>query len=172
MFERNEKQSALYEPEQLFGSRFFGNNANFVKASDPSTEAIDSMELSSDGSIVGLARRSGIIELWQVRGFKKIAQIVAHRGAVDALAFSPNNSLIATRARDRHLKIWELKEKQVEPGKPSEFELTLKKDFEDLGSGVLAFGSDKELYASYEHTVVNIDLVKAFSPAEPAGIGG
>jgi WD40 repeat protein len=52
--------------------------------------------------------RDGRVILWSMDSFKEAANFVAHDGTIYALAFSPDEKLLATGGREEKIKLWNL----------------------------------------------------------------
>ena len=75
------------------------------------SDAVSSVALSSDGKL--LATGSGKkIDLWTVDG-KKLGELPAQNGKILLLAFSENNSMLASTDLDRNVQIWHFVEGQA-----------------------------------------------------------
>jgi WD40 repeat protein len=76
------------------------NHRNYVR----------SVAFSPDESILASGSADKTIKLWDTRNWNLIRTIQAHDGWVEALAFSPDNLLIASQATyDPLVKLWEVK---------------------------------------------------------------
>lgn len=155
-FEREVGLALAADPNRLFGERFFGGEANFRRASGGQEQIIDQIGISQDGSSIAVGLRDGRIEVWLVRGFKKIVEIEAHRGALLSLAINRDGRKLATSGRDGKLKLWEVRDKTLVAGLSPEFELSLLKELSDLKLLQLSFGSqtvDTEFVATRSNSV-------------------
>jgi len=65
---------------------------------------------SPDGKYLIVGERSsqqkGLIKVWETKTFRLISTVVAHQGAINDLAFSPNGLLLASASADKTVKIW------------------------------------------------------------------
>jgi WD40 repeat protein len=68
---------------------------------------------SPDGKLVacggpGEEHFTGRFALWDVESRREIANIRGHRDSINAVAFSPNNQMLATVSNDGTIKIWQV----------------------------------------------------------------
>lgn len=96
-----------YDKNKVDG-RFFSEQANRMRAEREKIESVDFLRLRDDGEFLFLASQSGIVELWQIRGFKKRAEVQAHKGLIYNLAVSPTGDVVATCGRDGMVRIWKV----------------------------------------------------------------
>jgi WD40 repeat protein len=67
------------------------------------------LDVSRDGSIVATTgRERSVIDLWDVRGQTRLASFAGHRGAVTAIAFSPDGRRLISGSVDALGYIWEV----------------------------------------------------------------
>lgn len=179
-FERESGLAYAADPNRLFGERFFGGQANFRRATGGQEQLIDHIGISQDGSSIVVGLRDGRIEVWLVRGFKKIAEIEAHRGALLSLAVSSDGRKLASSGKDGNLKLWEVRDKTLATGLSPEFELSLLKELPDLKLRHLSFGSvsvgtesgssvgfrSEKLYASRDREILMIDLDRILNDSQ------
>lgn len=92
----------------MFGAGFFAQAPDRRITGDPAGEGIDFLDISPDGEWLAVARRGGELEMWQVRGFRRVLSFRAHKGVVQALAFAPDGQRVATSGRDAKLKIMKI----------------------------------------------------------------
>ncbi len=87
-----------------------------------STVLVESIVFSHDGKLLAIGgggdeEDRGVVHLWDVEKRQKIdAQIRGHEGVgvkVKALAFSPDNTVLATGGTDKNIELW-----QINPGGP------------------------------------------------------
>lgn len=97
----------------LSGHRFFTDRSTTLKIGRSDQERVARIVVTPNGRYVALAMYAGSIELWQVRGMRKVLEFQAHRGVILALAISPEGSAIASAGRDGRLKTWRI---SSEPG--------------------------------------------------------
>jgi len=82
-------------PERRLLKEFFSKTICYVLAFSP------------DARWIAVAQqRSPVIELWRVDQKQPVRELVAHTGAVRALAFSPDSQLLATAGVDQIIRLW------------------------------------------------------------------
>lgn len=86
--------------ENLFGGRFFSAETTVVRGDRPLDAGIALIRMSGDGNRFVVGTQDGWIEVWRVKGFKKIARFQAHRGLVYALAVDTDGTRIVSVGRD------------------------------------------------------------------------
>ncbi len=91
--------------QSLTGIRFFGSDATNMVAYRDDHMAVDFLKLSPDAEHIIVATQSGMIELWDVRGFKKLASLQAHNGLIYDLAMSPSWQVVASVGRDGQVQL-------------------------------------------------------------------
>ena len=93
----------LYD-EDLFPGEMYAGKVNRQGAAG--TGPIEHMEISAlpDGRI-WIARQSGMLESWLIRGLLQKAKIQAQPGLIHALAVSPDGSSAATVGRDGKVRV-------------------------------------------------------------------
>jgi len=65
--------------------------------------------ISRDGKVVGGASSYGFAHLWDARSGELLQTLTGHTGAVSALAFSPDNSTLATGSEDYTIRLWNVR---------------------------------------------------------------
>ena len=79
-----------------------------------STDSLESVAYSPDGSMLAAADVAGSIWLWEVPGGKPVGQLTGHEGAVQSIAFGPDGSTLASAGSDGTVRLWDLSsEEQV-----------------------------------------------------------
>ena len=96
--------------QNIFEGREFSEESNRIKGDRRVTTIVEHMVISKDGEFIFLAAEDGKLELWQVRGFKLVAEIQAHKGTIYSIALSPDGKQIVTNGRDGKLKLWTVDE--------------------------------------------------------------
>jgi len=131
--------------ENLFGTRFFANTPTSKSASRSGSERVDQLKISANGQFILLGTQDGMLELWQVRGLVKLADIAAHTGLMHDVAISPNGKYLISIARDGVLKIWQVQTKKM---RRKEYEFKLLHEINDYDTRVLAFVDDDRFVAA------------------------
>ena len=78
-----------------------------VKAAGPD-DAVTQLRLAANGERLIVARQSGTLELWKVRGFQLQGAGSTHTGAIYDLSVSPDGRSIASIGRDGFLRSWSI----------------------------------------------------------------
>lgn len=100
---------AEYE-ENFFGGRFFSKESTFARGDRLADAGIAVMTMSKDGQRFVIGTQDGWIEVWRVKGFKRLVRFEAHRGLVYSVAVNDDASNIVSVGRDGRMKWF-----QVEP---------------------------------------------------------
>lgn len=93
----------------FFGGKLFTDRSirvNAARDADP----VAGLSVSKDGERLYVVSQSGLIEVWSVRGFKKLAGLKAHEGLVTAMTLAPDGVRLATAGRDGKVRISVVKE--------------------------------------------------------------
>lgn len=133
--------------QNLFGSRFFAGNVERMRT--PSATRVEKLIVTGDGEFMVLALQSGALELWQVRGLKKTAEIQAHKGLIYDLAITPGQLLIATVGRDGVLKTWGVKDEIKEGQITSTISLEKKSEVKISEARRIKFFSAEKIFAGF-----------------------
>jgi WD40 repeat protein len=136
----------VYDQNLADGGTFISKRKRVLGArSDKS--GIENLVVSSDGEKLLVGDQQGRIELWQVRGFVKRAEVKAHKGLVRELRFAPDNSRLASLGRDGRIVLWEIsdliKEGELASSKlkkAAEFELPQARSMTFFGLQTLVVG--------------------------------
>ncbi|MCB0339564.1 MAG: hypothetical protein KDD53_08170, partial [Bdellovibrionales bacterium] len=130
--------------KNLFGQRFFGELSTKVARSvGPTT--IDEIALSRDGNFVFLSLHDGTIQQWQIRGFKKVATVQAHKGMIYSLVVSPDGQYLSSSGRDGFLRFWKVTSFDKFEGSPTEFAIQLAGEISMNKVARLYFATDESL---------------------------
>lgn len=92
--------------KSLLGSRFFQATADRKTAGRLGQERIELLKSSQDGQLLVAATQSGMLEIWKIRGLKKMAVVQAHRGLIYAALINADQNQIVTAGRDGLVKVW------------------------------------------------------------------
>ncbi len=96
--------------ENLFGKRFFSDSSVNKRGNSYLEKPIVEVVTSVDGQLLLVTTENGGLELWQVRGFRRVAKVDAHAGLIYGVAISPDGQQAVTTGRDGHTKVWYLTE--------------------------------------------------------------
>jgi WD40 repeat protein len=89
----------------LFGARFYSDKSTFVQALRKPDRGITALSVSSSGERLGLGTEDGYVEVWEVRGFVKVAREALHSGRVLSVSFDINGERIASVGRDMMVSV-------------------------------------------------------------------
>lgn len=95
--------------QNLVSPEFFSERA-LRQRSDAAGGRVVALQVSADGELLFVARSSGDVEVWRVRGFKRLRSIRAHSGEVTLLALSTSGRRLLSAGRDGHVKVWSITE--------------------------------------------------------------
>lgn len=109
--------------EKLRPGGLFSEVATKVGSRGSDETSIETVRLSRDGERLYALKRSGVLELWSVRGLKIEAVAKALRGEARDIAVNADGSRIAILARSGVLAVWRLVEGQSRAGAPKKGEL-------------------------------------------------
>ncbi len=127
--------------ENLFAPMFLAD-VPVMEAGPRQPERIERMVISRDGKTMAVGLQTGLLQVWKLRGFKKVAEMQAHEGLLYGLAIGPSGERIATVARDGMIKTWILKRKQQ---REKAFELTGEGQAQVQGARLLQFLDDRRI---------------------------
>lgn len=102
-----DRQDGFYDRNR-FGPRYFADVATRTRGARQGVQSIDLLELSADGKWLAVGIEDGMIELWKVRGFRKIGEFKAHRGLIYALVVGVDGQSIVSAGRDGLVKAWKV----------------------------------------------------------------
>lgn len=115
-----------YDVNRQFGIRGYSERAFKALQRIKTADSIEKIVIANAGRFVVTTSQSGQVEIRKVRGFKLVADFVAHAGLIyDLVVFSSDDSnsiSLATLGRDNLLKLWtvRLDPNSVEPASISE----------------------------------------------------
>ena len=69
------------------------------------SNAVKGVVFSPDGRLVATASASGQTEIWNAASGRNVREVLDSKRATNALAFSPNSSLLATGADDGAVRV-------------------------------------------------------------------
>ncbi len=92
----------------LMPGRYFSDAADRILVERNLTDEIIAIKTSLDGELFALATAGGTIEVWKVRGVKRLASIQAHKGDIFAFDLDRSGRNLVSLGRDGLLKRWEL----------------------------------------------------------------
>ncbi len=70
-------------------------------------DRLRAVSVSSDGQHLAVAGMKGLIHIWDVAGRETQSDLAGHAGAVYALAYSPNPSVLASASSDGTVRLWD-----------------------------------------------------------------
>ncbi len=82
-------------------NRFFAQkpeSTGSVRALDGTM--VTALDVSPSGEWLALGTEKGLVELWMIRGFRKVASFEAHKGIIRDLGFGKDSASIVTAGRD------------------------------------------------------------------------
>lgn len=84
------------------------SNGNLIRSITGHRDAIYSVDLSPDGSLIATGSYDQEIHLWRMADGVKLQTLHGHNGAVYDLAFRPDGKVLASASGDRTLKLWDV----------------------------------------------------------------
>jgi len=108
-------QTATYNTtsEQYSSNYFLWDYRNGKKLSDgflgDSTQRVIAITYSSDGRLFVTGWTHGNILIAQGGTYKHLTTLLGHKGSITDLAFSPDNSILASSSKDATLILWDVK---------------------------------------------------------------
>ncbi len=87
-------------------------NANIQQSIINQGDALLCTAISSDNNWFAAAGKSGIIHIWNFYD-GSYKQIAAHNQAIESLAFSPKTNILASGAKDKKIKIWNIETSEL-----------------------------------------------------------
>ena len=130
-----DKYKGQYD-ENIFLGRTFAEDVSRAKGTRESINIIEQGQFTSDGQYFYLADEDGNIEIWLVRGFKKVLSVAAHKGKIYDLNIDADSSNVATDGRDGKVKIWALEVKETKVPGAKEYILNLLKEINLKDQGI------------------------------------
>jgi len=137
--------SRLAGDRALFAGRFVSESGQRVRARRESTEGLTHLKVSADGELLLAGVQSGEIEVWQLRGFRKVVSQQASRGALYDLLLSDDGKRIASLGRDGKLIVYELRQGPGELGKRYSYRLEQRYSGNHTTTRRMAFWNDRSL---------------------------
>ena len=75
-----------------------------------SDEIIEAIAFSPDGKILAASSRGRAnitsIQIWEIKNWTKVVQLMQHTEAIRSVAFAPDGSLLASGSEDNTVKVW------------------------------------------------------------------
>ena len=90
-----------------------GEMAESLEAHDAPVWAV---AVSPDGALLASGTLAGSIMLWSLHGFRLLAQVAAHEGAVRSLAFDGRGRRLTSAGDDCKARVWDLSGRRLAPG--------------------------------------------------------
>lgn len=125
--------------------RIFTAEVTRVRASGEVQGSIEKLLVSPDGELLYVVTDKGFLQVWRVRGFRRLVQVQAHDGLIYDAALSPSGTSISTVGRDGFVREWKLLVTGQEEGDPVEGELREFQKWERRDVRKLAYISEAEL---------------------------
>lgn len=94
--------------KSLFAGRAYTDTATSLSSNTFDKKGISNLTVSPDGNYLLIAGEAGMLELWAIRGFERVAHIQAHAGRIWSSAFSPDGRQIASVARDGMAQVFDI----------------------------------------------------------------
>lgn len=94
--------------EDLIPGVTFAQRALRQRSGSSDGSSIESLLISADGERVVLVTGSGLLEVWKVRGLRRLAGVQTLKGLVRVVASSDDASRFSTVGRDGILRSWTL----------------------------------------------------------------
>lgn len=147
----SDRQQGYYD-DNLFGPQFYSAGVNRVKFPRASNDSVDQLELSPDGALLFIALKTGILELYKVRGVKKSAAIIDHIRDVFSMAVSSDGSHVVTAGRDELIHLIKVRrdteeELKAKDDRSFDFELTIEREIHVPDIQVVAFQGNSSIIA-------------------------
>jgi len=138
---------------------FFTGGVQRMRVSAGQGSDIVRIRITEDGQYLLLVTQSGMMELWKVRGFRRLCQMQAHKGLIYDARFTPDRPGIVTLGRDEQVRQWNIAQQPDPAGGPALFSLVLAKDRSQAGLRQLAPLADGRLVAGTDGgEVVEVQL--------------
>lgn len=72
------------------------------------TDALHTLALSPDGSLLATGGYDQKIRLWDVASGSEVKVLTGHNGSINGLCFRPDGKVLASASADRTIKLWEV----------------------------------------------------------------
>lgn len=90
-------------------------NLEFIFKFEPKYDVINCIDLSKDGSFLGIGCKSQVVHIWDYASKKCISSHKHHTAAVKCVTFaSPDKKILASTSDDCKIVLWNFLEKQLE----------------------------------------------------------
>ncbi len=110
-FDKDDPFGGEYDKD-LFGNRFLADRSTRMTRTRELGIAVDHLVVSPDGRSLFAALNSGVVEVWQIKGFIKASESQAHKGYIYAIATDPDGTRLATGGRDNRVRIWKILQRE------------------------------------------------------------
>jgi WD40 repeat protein len=94
-----------------YPGRFYTDVPTKAKGSQLS-DAVESIVVSTSGERFVTATRDGSLQVWLIRGLKKLGEVKAHDGSITSVALSEDGSRVASSGRDGSVRTWKVVENE------------------------------------------------------------
>ena len=76
--------------------------------------SMNSIDFSRDGSILAIGSSDATIRLWDVRKNHVVNALIAHKGRVNSVSFSPDGKFLASSEdKDNSIFLWDIQKRQL-----------------------------------------------------------
>ena len=94
--------------QNLFGGQFYLDHSLRSVRSAGGGNGAEQIALSNDGTVLFAGFQHGVLEWWEVRGFRKRAEVAGHRGVVRSIEPEDSTDRVLSVGRDQMIRRWQL----------------------------------------------------------------